>query len=307
MTVKTVAVVSAGDMGHAVGAVLADSGLEVITALDGRSQRTRDLAAKAGMVDVGDADTLVARAGILLSIIPPDQAIGFAEQISAAVKSAGADLVFVDCNAISPGTTAKLDAIVTASGARFVDAGIVGGPPRIGGKGPRFYASGEHAGEFAVLAGHGLDVRVIDGAVGQASALKMCYAAITKGVALLGTGALVTAEVMGVGRLLLDELRSSQAAMLGWIEGRTPSMPPKVYRWVGEMEEIAATYEAAGLTPDFHLGAAAMCRFIESSPLGKEVPENRTMGTTLEGVIQHLAEFAAAPKAGQNPAAGKGK
>ena len=307
MTVKTVAVVSAGDMGHAVGAVLADSGLEVITALDGRSQRTRDLAAKAGMVDVGDADTLVARAGILLSIIPPDQAIGFADRISAAVKSAGADLVFVDCNAISPDTTGKLDDIVTASGARFVDAGIVGGPPKIGGKGPRFYASGEHAGEFAVLAGHGLDVRVIDGAVGQASALKMCYAAITKGVALLGTGALVTAEVMGVGRLLLDELRSSQAAMLGWIEGRTPSMPPKVYRWVGEMEEIAATYESAGLTPSFHLGAAEMCRFIESSPLGKEVPENRTMGTTLEGVIQHLAEFAAAPKAGQNPAAGKGK
>ncbi len=307
MTVKTVAVVSAGDMGHAVGAVLANSGLEVITALDGRSQRTRDLAAKAGMVDVGDAGTLVGRAEIVLSIIPPDQAVGFANQISAAVKSAGADLVFVDCNAISPDTTGTLGAIVTASGARFVDAGIVGGPPKIGGKGPRFYASGEAAGAFAVLADHGLDVRVIDGAVGQASALKMCYAAITKGAALLGTGALVTAEAMGVGRLLLAELRSSQAAMLGWLEGRTPNMPPKVYRWVGEMEEIAATYKSAGLTPDFHLGAAAMCRFIESSPLGKEVPEKRTMGTTLEGVIEHLAEFAAGREAGESRAVGKGR
>jgi 3-hydroxyisobutyrate dehydrogenase-like beta-hydroxyacid dehydrogenase len=306
MTVETVAVVSAGDMGHAVGAVLAGCGLEVITALDGRSQRTRELAAKAGMVDVGDADTLVARAEILLSIIPPDQAIGFAERISAAVKSAGADLVFVDCNAISPDTTGKLGAIVTASGARFVDAGIVGGPPKIGGKGPRFYASGEHAGEFAVLADHGLDVRVIGDAIGEASALKMCYAAITKGAALLGVGALVTAEAMGVGGLLLAELRSSQAAMLDWLEGRSPGMPPKAYRWVGEMEEIAATYKAAGLTPDFHLGAAAMCRFVEASPLGKEVPEKRTMGTTLEGVIEHLAAFASGREAGQGRAAGKG-
>ncbi len=303
MTVKTVAVVSAGEMGHAVGAVLANSGLEVITALDGRSQRTVDLAAKAGMVDVGDAGTLVARAEIVLSIIPPDQAIGFADQISAAVKSAGADVVFVDCNAISPDTTGKLGAIVTASGARFVDAGIVGGPPKIGGRGPRFYASGEHAGAFAVLADHGLDVRVIGDAVGQASALKMCYAAITKGTALLGTGALVTAEAMGVGQLLLAELRSSQAVMLDWLEGRTPGMPPKVYRWIGEMEEIAATYESAGLTPNFHLGAAEMCRFIESSPLGKEVPEKRTMGTTLVDVIEHLAEFAAAPEARPGPAA----
>ena len=307
MTVKTVAVVSAGDMGHAVGAVLADSGLEVITALDGRSQRTRDLAAKAGMVDVGDAGTLVARAGILLSIIPPDQAIGFADRISAAVKSAGADLVFVDCNAISPDTTGKLGAIVTSSGARFVDAGIVGGPPKVGGKGPRFYASGEAAGAFAVLADHGLDVRVIGDAVGQASALKMCYAAITKGIALLATGALVTAEVKGVGDLLLAELRSSQAVLLDWIAGRTPGMPPKAYRWVGEMEEIAATYKSAGLTPSFHLGAAEMCRFIEASPLGQEVPEKRTMGTTLEGVIEHLAEFAAAPEGSESRAAGKGR
>ncbi len=303
MTVKTVAVVSAGDMGHAVGAVLANSGLEVITALDGRSQRTVDLAAKAGMVDVGDAGTLVARAEIVLSIIPPDQAIGFADQISAAVKSAGADVVFVDCNAISPDTTGKLGGIVTASGARFVDAGIVGGPPKIGGRGPRFYASGEHAGAFAVLADHGLDVRVIGDAVGQASALKMCYAAITKGAALLGVGALVTAEALGVGGLLRDEMRSSQAAMLDWLGGRTPGMPPKVYRWIGEMEEIAATYESAGLTPNFHLGAAEMCRFIESSPLGKEVPEKRTMGTTLVDVIEHLAEFAAAPEARRSPAA----
>ena len=291
MTVKTVAVVSAGDMGHAVGAVLADSGLEVITALDGRSQRTRDLAAKAGMVDVGDADTLVARAGILLSIIPPDQAIGFAEQISAAVKSAGADLVFVDCNAISPGTTAKLDAIVTASGARFVDAGIVGGPPKIGGKGPRFYASGEHAGEFAVLADHGLDVRVIDGAVGHASALKMCYAAITKGVALLGTGALVTAEAMGVGDLLLAELRSSQAAMLDWLEGRMPSMPPKAYRWVGEMEEIAATLAEVGIPSAFHDGAAAIYRLLERTPFAAETRETLDRSRTIDQAIPVYAKY----------------
>ena len=163
------------------------------------------------------------------------------------------------------------------------------GQGRLAPEGPKFYASGEHAAEFARLRDYGLDVRVIGEAIGQASGLKMCYGALTKGVTALATELLVAGEALGLGETLRSELRSSQGGMVEWLSRSVPGMPPKAYRWAGEMEEIAATFGALGLTPKMFEGAADVYRFVEGTELGKETPETRQRGQTLEEVVQVLA------------------
>src|SRR2546430_379744 len=127
-------------------------------------------------------DAALGPADVFLSVLPPDRALQLAEEVAAALLERGGGLVYADCNAVSPATSARIGEIVTAAGARFVDVGIIGAPPR-----PVLYASGEHAGDLVDLAAGALDVREIGGAAGRASALKMCYAAFTKGTTALAT------------------------------------------------------------------------------------------------------------------------
>lgn len=293
--IQAVGILSPGDMGHAVGAVLRQGGLRVITCLRARSARTVALASKAGIEDVADDETLVREADVLLSILVPAEARVTAERVAAAVQETGADLLFADCNAIAPRTMYQIAETIAAAGGRCVDAGIIGGPPVLGGSATRFYASGEHAGEFAVLAQHGLDIRIAGGQIGQASGLKMCYAALTKGLTALATESLTAAKVLGLDEALRTELELSQRTLLGMIERQVTGMPPKAYRWVGEMEEIAATFEDAGLTPRILQGAADIYRFVEQTPLGAETPESRQHGQTLDEVIAILAESLGRP------------
>jgi L-threonate 2-dehydrogenase len=286
----TVGLLSPGDMGHNVANVLRHGGLRVITCLNGRTSRSATLAEQAGIEVVDSDETMVREADLLLSIVPPARAVEVAERVAAALRATGADLVYADCNAISPGTVQRVSQIVQNAGARAVDAGIIGSPPKPGSTGTKFYVSGEHAIEFAPLGEHGLDVRVIGDRIGQASGIKMCYAALTKGLTALGTEMLVAAEALGLSDPLRAELEDSQSVVLDIMERGVPRMPPKAYRWVGEMEEIARTFEEVGMTPLIHQGAADMYRFVESTPLGKETPENRTQGTTLDEVVTILAE-----------------
>jgi 3-hydroxyisobutyrate dehydrogenase-like beta-hydroxyacid dehydrogenase len=275
-------------MGHAVGGVLREGGLRVITCLKGRSPRTVGLAAKAQLSDVPDYETLVTEADVVLSIIAPAQARDLAEQVAQAAGRTRADLLFVECNAIAPQTVREIGAIL--AGVRVVDGGIIGSPPRRGEDGTRLYVSGPQAATVSELAQHGLDVRVIGSEIGQASGLKMCYAALTKGLTALATELSVAGETMGLREALLAELRLSQGTLLQWIERQVPTMPPKASRWVGEMEEIAATFDALGLTPRILEGAAAMYRLVEGTPLGAETPEARRRGQTLDDVVRVLAE-----------------
>jgi 3-hydroxyisobutyrate dehydrogenase-like beta-hydroxyacid dehydrogenase len=289
MEIRTVAVMMPGDMGHAVVRALREGGLRVITSLQGRSARTAALSAAAGIVDVGDDTTLVRQADVVLAILVPDQAHAMAERIAGAVRATGAELLYADCNAIAPQTTQEIGAVLTAAGARFVDAGIIGGPPVPGKGGPRFYASGPDASLLAQLCAYGLDVRIVGPDIGQASGLKMCYAAITKGLTALATEALTAGRALGLDEVLRAELQDSQSTLLAVIDRSLPSMPPKARRWVGEMEEIAATFEALSLPGGLHLGAAAMYRFIGETALGAESPEERDPNRTAEDVINLLA------------------
>jgi len=286
----TVAIMSPGDMGHAVARLLRHGGARVITALEGRSTRTQALAREAGIEPVPDDRALVRGADLLLSILVPAEAEALAVRIAGALREGGADLLYVDCNAIAPRTAQRIAGVVEGAGGRFVDAGIIGGPPKPGGSGPRIYASGRHAGEFARLRDAGLDVRPIGEEPGQASALKMCYAALTKGTCALMTELSIAAERLGVSEALRAEFAASQPHHLEWMRGWVPGMVPKAHRWIGEMEEIAKTFEGAGLTPSTFEGVAEVYRFVAASALARTTPEAWAReGRSFEEVVAALA------------------
>jgi L-threonate 2-dehydrogenase len=287
--IDTVAIIAPGDMGHAVGRVLRETGMRVITCLRGRSARTASLAAQAGIADVEDDAALVREADVILSILPPAPATGLARRMAAAAEGSARHPIYADCNAISPATTRAIGDIVTESGMPYVDGGIIGGPPVTGRSGTRLYVSGPEAPSLTCLSTPGLEVRVLSPIIGQASGLKMCYASLTKGLTALATEAVVAGRVLDLDEALRDELRDSQPVLFEWIERAVPSMPPRAGRWVGEMEEIAATFGAVGLSPEMLEGAAAVYRLVGGTALGQETPEKRALGQTVEDVAAILA------------------
>jgi 3-hydroxyisobutyrate dehydrogenase-like beta-hydroxyacid dehydrogenase len=286
--IETVGILSPGDMGHSVGQVLGAHGLRVITCLEGRSERTTALAKRARIADVPTYQALVKEADIILSILVPAQAKQAAQTVSRAISETGAEIVYVDCNAIAPRTACDIGDIITEAGGRFVDGSIIGGPPR-GNKKTRFYASGVHAGDFEALAQFGLDVIVLGEQIGQASAIKMCYAALTKGFKALCTELLTAAQALGVSQSLKQQFQSSQPALYEHMERGLPTMPMKSRRWVGEMEEIAKTFEQVGLTPKMFAGAAEMYRFVGTSDLAERTPEDTDPLPTLDQMVSALA------------------
>jgi 3-hydroxyisobutyrate dehydrogenase-like beta-hydroxyacid dehydrogenase len=286
--IETVGILSPGDMGHSVGQVLGAHGLRVITCLQGRSERTRALAKRARIADVPTYQALVREADIILSILVPAQAKQAARAISRAISETDAKITYVDCNAIAPQTTREIGNMITEAGGRFVDGSIIGGPPR-GKKSTRFYASGVHASDFEALAEFGLDVSVLGEQIGQASAIKMCYAALTKGLTALCTELLTAAEALGVSQSLKHQFQLSQPALYEHMERGLPSMPMKSRRWVGEMEEIAQTFEQVGLTPRMFTGAADVYRFVGTSDLAERTPEDTDPLPTLDQMVSLLA------------------
>ena len=286
---NTVGILSPGDMGHTVGTVLNQNGLRVITCLVGRSERTRQLAEKAGIVDVPTYLQLVTEADLILSILVPAQAMSAAAAVAAALEQTDTPLTYADCNAIAPQTTHQLAEQLTSAGGVFVDASIIGPPPRRPGA-TRFYASGPTLDTFVQLSDYGLDVRTLGNEIGNASAIKMCYAALTKGLTALCTELLTAAKRLGVADALTAEFQLSQAALFERMENGLPSMPPKAKRWIGEMEEISATFAHVGLTPNLLAGAADMYRLVGETHLADLSPEARDQFPTLTELIAVLAE-----------------
>ena len=201
------------------------------TCLAGRSASSAERARAAGLTVVADEVELVRTADLFLSIVPPGGAAETAQRIAAAMRRAGAAPVYVECNALAPETARAIGRTVTGAGIPYVDAGIVGGPPRPGGTGPRFYTSGPDLSGILALRGHGLDVRPVGSEIGQASALKMCYAMWSKGSAALAVQLLVAAKMTGVSDALLAQFRDSDPEFAPDMERRLPGMPPKADRW----------------------------------------------------------------------------
>ena len=295
MRIETVAILSPGDMGHAVGRALREHGLRVISHLEGRSQRTRELARQAGIEDTGSLEELVSEADAVLSILVPAEASGVAESVAGAISATGADTMFADCNAVSPATAAAMCETITRAGGCYVDGGIIGGPPAPGAPRVRIYVSGERAAELSALDCDGVAIMHMGGQVGRASAIKMCYAALTKGTSSLQLALLTTAKVLGVSDELAVEFASSQPAAFNAMNKGLPGLPSKAFRWIGEMEEIAATFDDAGVTPFFHKGAVEMYRLMSDTPFANETPETIDRSRTLDDTIAALADLLVAP------------
>ncbi len=233
-----VTIVAAGNMGAAVAKRLVEHGVEVFTTLEGRGPATVARASAAGMTAVPFDE--ICKAQFVLSILPPAAALSFAQKLAPVLSTADTKPVFVDCNAVSPDTVRAIGEVVTGTGAAFVDAAIIGLPPKPGDRSPRFYAAGASAPRFRTLATYGLDVRVLDGPIGAASALKMCYAGINKGVAAVAAAMILAATRSGANAALHQEMSESLPALLSSLGRQVPDMLPKTYRWVAEMQEIAA-------------------------------------------------------------------
>jgi putative dehydrogenase len=260
-----IAVIAPGSMGSAVGRRLAEHGIAVRTSLSGRSAATAARAAAAGMEAV--EIPALAEAAFILSIVPPGEALGLAQSLAPVLSRAAHKPVYVDCNAVSPATIQKISAVIAPTGCGFVDAGIIGGPPLPGDAGPTFYASGPDAAGFAVLDRYGLVIRTLDGPVGAASALKMSYAGITKGLTALGTAMMLAATRAGVAEALAGELAASQPALLKTFKRSVPGMFPKAYRWVAEMEEIA-DFSGDPATAELYRGVAGLFRRLAADVAG---------------------------------------
>jgi len=233
----TIALFGAGAMGSAVGRRLAESGAKVITFLDGRSEATIERARATGLAAA--PLSAFAEADIILSIVPPAAAQKVADLIAPVLRDSSKKPPFVDLNAISPKTMEKLAAGLAPSGAKVIDGSIIGGPPVPGKAGPVVCLSGDLAGEPDLLSRFGLKIRTVKGPVGAASALKMCYAGINKGITGLSAAMLLAASRNGASEALKVELAESQAEHLMRLRQSIPDMFPKAYRWVAEMEEIS--------------------------------------------------------------------
>jgi L-threonate 2-dehydrogenase len=249
-----VAVIAPGAMGAAVGKRLVDNGLKVLTSLEGRSAETQARAKNAGMSEASDEE--IARSDFILSILPPGDALALAQHFAPALTASNAKPVYVDCNAINPKTVEKVAAAIAPTGCPFADAGIIGQPPKPGDAGPRFYASGAAAQRFARLRDYGLDIRVLDGAMSAASALKMSYAGITKGTQAIGAAMMLAATRAGNADDLFAELQGSQKEMFAWFKRSLSMMPPKAYRWIAEMHEIAGFVGEDPAAHELYQGAA---------------------------------------------------
>jgi putative dehydrogenase len=271
-----IAIVGAGEMGAAVGRRLREAGARVLTSLTGRTAASAERIGRAGLEVVHDDDRLVANADFILSIVPPAAALEVAERLCEPLRRSASSALFADCNAIAPATMLQVARILEP--VPVIDAGIIGGPPLDGTQdpaaGPRFYASGPHADRLAILTRYGLDIAVMDAPIGAASGLKLTYAGLTKGFTALAAAILTAASRDGLAEALRLELARSQPQFLSRIDRFVPAMYPKAYRWVAEMEQIAAFIDDPSAGSTIYEGAARLFEAI-AADLADGIPQDR--------------------------------
>jgi 3-hydroxyisobutyrate dehydrogenase-like beta-hydroxyacid dehydrogenase len=251
----TIGLLHPGEMGAAVGKCLAGAGHRVLWDPAGRSAATKERAEAAGLTGEALA-RIIARSDVIISVCPPHAALDVARLV------AGFGGLFVDANAVSPGTAREVAAVAGAGGASYVDGGIIGPPPLAPGN-TRLYLSGPRADEVrALFGGTDVDARVVP-PPGTASAVKMAYASWTKGSAALLLAARALAQAEGVEPALMEEWGLSQPGLEKRWDAADGAAAAKGWRWTGEMVQIAAAMAAAGLPEGFHQAAAEIYRGYE--------------------------------------------
>lgn len=284
-------------MGSALGARLRESGARVLVALDGRSERTRRRAHEADLEDVGVLEELVGRADVVLAVVPPGSAVEVAGRVAAVAGDARP--LYADLNAIAPSTALRVAAALAEGGVETVDGSISGPPPRASGT-TRVYLSGLRAREIAALPLEGVERIVVGDEVGMASAVKMCTASVYKGRVALLAQALRTADAHGVVEHVLADLAGAGLTDPARVGGTLGKASAKAWRYVPEMEEIAATQAAAGLTPDLFLAVARIYEGLAEQALA-EAPEDVPDELPLAVVLARLSAGGAGRDAAEGP------
>ena len=279
--IPTVAIIAQGSMGAGVAKRLTDHNVKVLTSLTGRSAASAKRASEAGMQAVEDRELV--QADFLLSIVPPGEALALAQRLAPVLAQANHKPIYVECNAISPPTMLKVAEAIKPTGCAFIGAGIIGPPPKPGSANTKIYAAGPNAKSLAALNDYGLIVRVLDGPLTAASALKMSYAGITKGFTALGAAMMLAATRGGSAGALKAELAESQPELLGFLARSVPGMYGKAYRWVAEMDEIS---DFIGEEFAEHEMQSAAARFYERMAADQDARKeeiavmNKFLGTT---------------------------
>lgn len=280
----TIAVIGTGEMGAAVGRRMREASARVLTTLAGRGAASIERVKSAQLEVIEDDDRLVREASFILSIVPPGVAHAVAERFRAPLARAERKPIFADCNAVSPATVKRIANVLAPTGCAFIDAGIIGGPPRRGYD-PRFYASGPQVEAMTALRRFGLDIAVLDDRIGTASGLKMSYAGLTKGLIAIGAAMTAAASRAGLGPALKAELERSQPELLAMLRARVTAMYPKAYRWIAEMEEIGAFLDGAPNGEDIYQGIA---RFYEQ--VAKDWEEGKESSVAFKATCTFFAK-----------------
>ena len=268
-TSPRIGILHPGEMGVSVAATLRNAGHAVLWISEGRSQQTRARAAQHHLTEVQSLKALCAQCTLIVSVCPPSAA----ETVADAVAAQGFAGIFLDANAIAPQTTVRIAEKMEAAGIRFVDGGIIGGPAWEPGR-TWLYLSGKAAQEISPLFQAGpLETEVIGPTIGSASALKMCFAARTKGITALLCAVLATAEQLGVRDALERDWARRDPDLVPQTQQSVRRVTAKAWRFAGEMQEIAATFAAAGLPDGFHRAAAEVYQQLARFKNAPDLPE----------------------------------
>lgn len=279
MDSKNVGLLHPGDMGISVGASIKKSGRNVYWVSEGRSQKTKDRAASQDLKDAGTLQQLCDTCSVIFSVCPPHAA----EDVAAQVVSCGFSGLYVDANAISPQRSIRIGKTMGEAGIAYVDGGIVGGPAWRPGT-TWLHLSGEEAAAAADCFSAGpMETNAIGPDVGKASAVKMCFAAFTKGSTALLCGIISTAEALGVREALFEQWNRAGGDAANQRAQQVRGVTAKAWRFAGEMEEISSTFEDAGLPGGFHAAAADIYRRIGHFKDAPEVPSLEKVLAALTG------------------------
>ncbi len=265
---KNITLMSPGEMGSPIAKCIIKSGINVMSPLKNRSAQTVERAKKYGIEDSISLENSIMNSDLIISILVPDAAEDLAKEVSNLSKKLDKEIIFADLNAISPETVKKMNSYMSGTKVKFIDGGIIGGPPE-GDKIPRIYVSGQNSNLFSRLDGLGMKVIDMNGSVGDASAMKMAYASITKGYSSLLIAAVTLSIRTNNFEHLMKELEFSQKNVFNDLKN-LKSIPSKAHRWIGEMEEISNTYIENSITGDFHKGSYSIYKKVSESKLGEK-------------------------------------
>lgn len=269
MPLETIGILHPGAMGVSVAASALRSGQRVCYASERRSEATRARAAEHALLDLGTLNELCQSCSIIISVCPPHAA----EEVAAQVVAHGFNGLYLDANAISPQKALRIGEMLSGAGISFVDGGIIGGPAWDSGE-TWLYLAGKGAKRIAECFSAGpLEVSIIGDTIGKASALKMCYAAYSKGTTALVTAIQALAEASGVREELSEQWERDEPGFSDQAERRARRATAKAWRFAGEMDEIADTFESAGLPGGFHRAAGDIYHRLEHFKNMEELPD----------------------------------